>query len=232
MLKPITSIKTWAEDDRPREKLLAKGKGALSDAELVAILLGSGTRNESAVDVAKNILASVENNLDELARLTVTDLKKFKGIGEAKAISVITALELGRRQKASAARKTQKITTSRDVFDIMSPYLSDLSHEEFWVIYLSQSNKVLKRERISQGGITGTVADVRIIFKTALDLRATALVLIHNHPSGTRRPSHADETLTKKIVQGGNLLDIRVLDHVIVTDRDFYSFSDEGIMPQ
>lgn len=224
------SIKSWAEDDRPREKLLNKGKVSLSDAELVAILIGSGNRSESAVDLSKRILQSVDNNLSELGRLSVNDLTKFKGIGEAKAISIITALELGRRRREAEAMQKTVITGSKDVFELMQPVLGELGHEEFWVLYLSNSNKVLGKQNISKGGITGTVVDSRIVFKNALEQLATSIVLCHNHPSGNINPSDADIRLTKKIKDAGNVMDIKVLDHLIVTEKEYYSFMDKGIL--
>lgn len=224
------SIKSWAEDDRPREKLLSKGKMSLSDAELIAILIGSGNRTESAVDLSKRILQSVNNNLSELGRLTVNDLTKFKGIGEAKAISIITALEVGRRRRESEAMQKAVITSSKDVYELMQPVLGELGHEEFWVLYLSNSNKVLSKQNISKGGITGTVVDSRIVFKYALEQLATSIVLCHNHPSGNLNPSDADIRLTKKIKEAGNVMDIKVLDHLIITEKEYYSFMDKGIL--
>ncbi|MBI9040605.1 DNA repair protein RadC [Lutibacter sp.] len=224
------SIKYWAEDDRPREKLILKGKTALSDAELVAILIGSGSKNESAVNLAKRILASIDNNLNSLGKLTVEDLQKFKGIGEAKAISIITALELGRRRRLEAALELPKISSSKAVFDIMQPIIGELKHEEFWVIYLNNSNKVLYKEQLSKGGLTGTLVDVRLVFKKALDLYATAIILCHNHPSGKLQPSNADKSITQKLKQAGETLDIKVLDHLIVTENAYFSFADENIL--
>ena len=224
------SIKTWAEDDRPREKLIAKGKIALSDSELIAILISTGTRELSAVDLAKQILQSVNNNLNQLGRLNVKELCKFKGIGEAKAISIITALELGKRRRETESTQLKKIDSSTDAFNILQPYLGDLHHEEFWVLFLSNANKVLKKEQLSVGGLTGTVADVRRIYKSALEQNATAIVIAHNHPSGTLRPSQADKQLTRKVKEGGQILDIKLLDHIIVTEKNYYSFADEGML--
>lgn len=221
-------IKSWAEDDRPREKLLLKGKSSLSDAELIAILLGSGSRDETAVDLAKRILQSVRGNLNELGRLGVPELTKFKGIGEAKAISVITALELGKRRRMSEALERKKIISSAQAFEVLQPVMGDLTHEEFWVVYLSPSNKVLATRCISKGGITGTMADSRMIFKEALQLNSTAMILAHNHPSGNLTPSQPDKSLTRKLVQAGDLMDIKVMDHLIVTEHQYYSFADEG----
>lgn len=223
-------IKSWAEDDRPREKLLLKGKAALSDAELIAILLGSGSRNETAVDLAKRILSAAHNNLSELGRFGVKELTAFKGIGEAKAISVITALELGKRRRQSEALERKKINGSASAFEILQPVMGDLPHEEFWVIFLSASNKVVSKRCVSRGGITGTMADLRMIFKEALMISATGIVLAHNHPSGSVKPSHPDRILTKKIKEAGNLMDIKVLDHLIIAEHEYYSFADEGEM--
>jgi len=223
-------IKLWAEDDRPREKLLLKGKTVLSDAELIAILIGSGSRNESAVDLSKRILNSIENNLNKLGKLTVSDLQKFKGIGEAKAISIITALELGRRRRLEVALEVPKITSSKNVFEIMQPLIGELQHEEFWILYLNNSNKVLLREQSSKGGMTGTLVDVRLVFKKALDLFATAIILCHNHPSGKLQPSASDKSITNKLKLAGETLDIKVLDHIIITENAYFSFADENLI--
>lgn len=223
------SIKNWAEDDKPREKLMLKGKAALSDAELVAILIGSGSRNESAVDLSKRILASVSNNLNALGKLSLKQLMEFKGIGEAKAISIAAALELGRRRRAEETLELQKITSSKAVFEIMQPIIGELPHEEFWVLYLNNSNKVIYKSQLSKGGITGTVVDVRLIFKTALEQNATSIILTHNHPSGKLLASDADKEITKKLKLAGEQLDVKVLDHIIITESGYYSFQDEGI---
>jgi DNA repair protein RadC len=224
------SIKSWAEDDRPREKLLLKGKEALSDAELIAILIGSGSRNESAVDLAKRILNTIDNNLNKLGKLSVTELQKFKGIGEAKAISIITALELGRRRRLEEALVKAQINSSKAVFEIMQPLIGELEHEEFWVLYLNNSNKVLLKELVSKGGLTGTLVDVRMVFKKAVELYATAIILCHNHPSGKLQPSEADKSITKKIKMAGDTLDIKVLDHLIITENAYFSFADESLL--
>ena len=223
------SIKNWAEDDKPREKLMLKGKTALSDAELVAILIGSGSRNESAVSLSKRILASVDNNLNALGKLSLKHLMEFKGIGEAKAISIIAALELGRRRRAEESVELHKITSSKAVFEIMQPIIGELPHEEFWVLYLNNSNKVIYKSQLSKGGITGTVVDVRLIFKTALEHNATSVILSHNHPSGKLQASDADKEITKKLKLAGEQLDIKVLDHIIITENGYLSFQDEGI---
>ena len=223
---PITN---WSEDDKPREKLMLKGKSVLSDAELIAILIGSGSRNESAVDLSKRILASVDNNLNALGKLSLSQLMQFRGIGEAKAISIIAALELGRRRRGEDAVELKKITSSKIIFEIMQPILGELPHEEFWIIYMNNSNKVISKSQLSKGGITGTLVDVRIVFKTALEMGATALILCHNHPSGTLIPSDADKQITRKLKLAGDTLEIKVLDHLIVTETSYYSFADEGI---
>ena len=223
---PITN---WSEDDKPREKLMLKGKSVLSDAELIAILIGSGSRNESAVDLSKRILASVDNNLNALGKLSLSQLMQFKGIGEAKAISIIAALELGRRRRGEEVVELKKITSSKIIFEIMQPIIGELPHEEFWIIYMNNSNKVLTKSQLSKGGITGTLVDVRIVFKTALEIGATALILCHNHPSGTLVPSDADKQITRKLKLAGDSLEIKVLDHLIVTETSYFSFADEGI---
>lgn len=224
-----TPINQWAEDDRPREKFLLKGKSSLSDSELLAILIGSGSRNESAVQLCQRILCSANNNLSQLGKLSIKQLTEFKGIGEAKAISIAAALELGRRRRVEDAVELEKITSSRSVFEIMQPIIGELPHEEFWVLYLNNSNKVIHKAQLSKGGITGTVVDSRIIFKTALEYNATSLILTHNHPSGKLLASNADREITKKIKLAGQQLDILVIDHIIVTETGFYSFNDEGI---
>ncbi|MCH2490596.1 MAG: DNA repair protein RadC [Flavobacteriales bacterium] len=224
------SIKNWNENDRPREKLIHKGKAALSDAELLAILIGSGTKKESAVALSQRILASVTNNLVELGRRELHELMEFKGIGEAKAITITAALEIGRRRRSEQALERKKITSSTSVFELMQPVLGDLPHEEFWIIYLNNSNKILQRSQLSKGGITGTLVDIRLAFKIALQLGAVAVILVHNHPSGTLRPSTADKELTAKIQRAGASLDIKVLDHLIVTENAYFSFADESLL--
>lgn len=228
--KDYLKITEWAEEDRPREKLLLKGKQSLSDAELIAILIGSGTKSLSAVELSKQILQKVDNNLNELAKLSVKDLKKFKGIGEAKAIAIVSALELGRRRKISDASKKIKIKSSKDVYELMKPHLLDLAQEEFWIVLLNRANIVIKKEQISLGGVSGTVADPRLIFKKAIEGLASAIILVHNHPSGNISPSEADLILTQKLKEGGRLLDTPVLDHIIFTDETFYSFADEEVL--
>ena len=224
-----TPINQWAEDDRPREKFLLKGKATLSDSELLAILIGSGSRNESAVQLCQRILASSENNLNTLGKMSVSQLMQFKGIGEAKAISIAAALELGRRRRAEDAIELKKITSSKAVFDIMQPIIGELPHEEFWVLYLNNSNKVIYKAQLSKGGITGTVVDIRIIFKIAFEQNAKGLILSHNHPSGKLMASEADLKITKRIKEAGQTLEIQVLDHLIITENGYLSFQDEGI---
>lgn len=224
------SIKNWNEDDRPREKLIHKGKVSLSDAELMAILIGSGSKNESAVDLSKRILASADNSLNELAKLGLEQLIKFKGIGEAKAVSVITALELGRRRRLEKALTKVKISSSKEVYEIMQPVIGDLQHEEFWAIYLSNSNKVLEKAQLSKGGITGTLVDIRLVFKRAIEIGATSMILAHNHPSGTLVPSSSDKKLTQKIKLAGETLDVKVLDHLIITNKSYFSFADSNAL--
>ena len=223
-------INQWSEDDKPREKLLLKGNTALSDAELLAILIGSGSRDESAVDLSKRILAAQQNNLNQLARLSISDLKKFKGIGEAKAISIMAALELGRRRRLEEALEIPKVTDSRTVYELLQPILGDLNHEEFWIVYLSQSNRVIGKWLASKGGITSTLVDVRLVLRKALELSATGIILSHNHPSGKREPSQSDKDLTRKMMDAAKVMDIQVLDHLIVTDHSYFSFADEGIL--
>ncbi|MEC5165110.1 DNA repair protein RadC [Flavobacterium sp. PL11] len=223
---PITN---WSEDDKPREKLMLKGKSVLSDAELIAILIGSGSRNESAVDLSKRILASVDHNLNALGKVSLSQLMQFKGIGEAKAISIIAALELGRRRRTEDVVELKKVTSSKIIFEVMQPIIGELPHEEFWIIYLNNSNKVISKSQLSKGGITGTLVDVRLVFKTALEVGATGLILCHNHPSGTLVPSDADKQITRKLKLAGDSLEIKVLDHLIITETSYYSFVDEGI---
>lgn len=226
----VISIKSWHEKDRPREKLIAKGKNALTDAELIAILIGSGNRSESAVGLSQRMLSSVDHELNALGKLSVQQLTKFKGIGEAKAIAIIAALELGRRRRGEALPRIKKITSSKDVYELMYPELGDLTHEEFWVIYLNNSNKVLQKKQISIGGKTGTLVDARIVFSAALEFGATAVILAHNHPSGSLQPSRADKELTAKLKNGGACLDIKLLDHLIVTEKEYFSFADAAIL--
>ena len=224
---PITH---WSGDDKPREKMMLKGKSALSDAELVAILIGSGSRNESAVALSKRILASVNNNLSSLGKQSLAQLMEFKGIGEAKAITIAAALELGRRRKEENPLELVKVTSSKVMYQEMYPIIGKLAHEEFWVVYLNNANKIIFKAQLSKGGITGTVVDVRLVFKIALEQNAVAIVLAHNHPSGKLQASEADIQVTKRIKNAGLQLDISVLDHIIVTEHSYFSFADEGIL--
>ncbi|WP_435413494.1 RadC family protein [Psychroserpens mesophilus] len=229
--KPTSfSIKNWSQDDQPREKLRDKGKSSLSDAELVAILIGSGNREESAVALSKRILASVNNNLNALGKLSLKQLMTFKGIGEAKAISIAAALEIGRRRRGNEALEQNKISSSVSVFELMQPIIGELPHEEFWIIYLNNSNKVIQKNQLSKGGITGTLVDVRLALKTALEVGAVGLILAHNHPSGTLKPSEADKNLTQKLKVAAQSLDIKVLDHLIITESSYFSFADESLL--
>jgi DNA repair protein RadC len=223
------TIKNWAEDDQPREKLMLKGKQVLSDAELIAILIGSGSRDESAVELSKRILASIDNNLNALGKLSISQLTSFKGIGEAKAISIIAAMELGRRRREEETLELKKIDSSIAVFQIMQPIIGELLHEEFWVLYVNNANKAIYKSQISKGGITSTVADVRIIFKIALEQNATGIFLVHNHPSGNLVASKSDLEITKQVKLAGQQLSIPVLDHIIITENGYLSFRDENI---
>ncbi len=228
MEKSYIAINAWAEEDRPREKMLLKGYAALSDAELIAILLGSGSKGESAVALSQRILASVGNNLNDLGKRSLKDLQKFKGVGEAKAITVAAALELGRRRQLSDISIRPKVSNSRDAYDAIASLVVDLKHEEFWVLWLNRANEIFGRERMSSGGTAGTVVDIKIILKSALEVGAAGFIAVHNHPSGNARPSHQDEALTRKLKQAGALLEIPLLDHLIIADRQYYSFADEG----
>ncbi len=226
-----TSIKHWSDADKPREKMLLKGKDSLSDAELIAILIGSGNRKESAVELSRRILRSVSDNLAELSRLSVSDLMKFQGIGDAKAVTIVAALELGKRRRSAEIIQRKSIRSSKEAFESVYALASDLSYEKFWIILLDQAQQILRIAEISEGGITGTVADPKKIFRLALETGATNLILCHNHPSGQLKPSQADTQLTQKIFSAGKLFDINVLDHIIVGHDDYFSFADNGIMP-
>ena len=230
LIKTSGSIRTWAEDDRPREKLLQKGRLSLSNAELIAIILGSGNRTQTAVDLGKEILRSVDDDLRSFSKLTIHELKKFNGVGEAKAVSMVAAMELSRRIRHSTPQKHEIISSSRDAFSVLLPLMEQLPHEEFWVLYLSNANRVLEKRKISSGGITGTVADTRLIFRGALEVGATAVILSHNHPSGKKKPSQADVVLTKKVFEAGDVMEVKVLDHIIIADTDYFSFADEGMI--
>lgn len=227
--KPL-NIKNWSPEDRPREKLLQKGTSALSDAELVAILIGSGTFKISAVELSKKILLQCNNNLNELARLSVKDLMKIKGIGEAKAITIVAALELGRRRKEQDPEAKPKITSSRDAFNLLKGDMIDLPKEEFWVLLMSRSNRVIRKKRVSEGGVSGTVADPKIIYKMALEELASGIIVAHNHPSGNLQASQSDIDLTRKLKEAGKFLEIQLLDHIIIANQKYLSFADEGMI--
>ncbi|MBW4890873.1 DNA repair protein RadC [Mucilaginibacter sp. HMF5004] len=224
------SIKAWAEEDRPREKLVGQGRRTLTDAELIAILIGSGSRNESAVELSKRILHHYKNDLNAVGKASVSDLCKFKGIGEAKAISIVAALELGRRRDDTDEKAVERITCSRDAYKILYPLLADLNHEEFWILLMAQSNKVIGTHLVSKGGMAATIADPKIIFKIAIEHNASSIILAHNHPSGSLKPSQQDIDLTKKITAGARLLEIKIFDHIIITDDAYFSFGDEDLM--
>jgi DNA repair protein RadC len=227
---PKLSIKDWAPDDRPREKFVAKGRQSLSDAELIAILLGSGNHRESALDLAKRILSEHQNNLVRIAQLSIADWQKYRGIGEAKAVTVAAALELGRRRLGMEQAKEDKIKSSNDAFNLLRSHLNDLSQEEFWMMSLNRANVVLRKEAISRGGVSATVVDAKVIFKKAIENGASGIILAHNHPSGETQPSRQDIDLTDKIKQGAALLDISLLDHIIVGANTYFSFADEGMI--
>lgn len=224
------SLKFLAEDDRPREKFLLKGRNSVSDAELLAIIMGSGNREESAVELARRILNSVENSFHNLSRLTIPDLMKFKGIGEAKAISIATALEIGRRRASQEIPEKKEISKSNDAFQILQPLMGDSNTEEFFAIFLNQKNKILQTKQLTSGGINSAVVDVRILFKTALDLFSVGIIVAHNHPSGNLKPSTEDHKITKQISEAGKILNIQLLDHLIITQNAYFSFADEGLL--
>ena len=224
------SIKSWAEDDRPREKMLTKGRAALSDSELLAILIATGSTKKSALDLAKECLALAKNDLAKLSRLSVPELCKVNGIGPAKAVTLVASLELGRRRKENVAEKKLRVVSSQIVYDHMRPFLQDLSHEEFYVILLNRANEEIRTVQISSGGLSGTVADGKIIFKAAIENSAHGLILVHNHPSGQLFPSDSDKSLTRKMVQFGSFIDLPILDHLIFADNGYFSFADQGIL--
>ncbi len=224
------NIKQWAAEDRPREKMLLKGPSALSNAELLAILIGSGTREGSALAVAQQVLEKSQNSLNQLGKKTISELQKAKGIGQARSITIVAALELGKRRKLEDALEKKKIASSHDVFEYFHPFLCDLQHEEFWVLYLNRAHHVIEHFNMSKGGISGTCFDARIILKRAIELLAQSIVLCHNHPSGNIQPSQADKDITRKIKEAALLVDVSVVDHIIVTEHAYYSFADEGLM--
>jgi DNA repair protein RadC len=223
-------ITDWAMEDRPREKLIQKGTSVLSDAELLGILISSGTKSKSAVDLGRELLMMANNNLNTLGKLTIGDLTKINGIGQARAVTIAAALELGRRRKLAEVPELAQIKSSKDVFDLLSPQLSDLTHEEFWILFLNRSNKVINSLKLSQGGISGTVTDVRIVMKKAVELLASGIIVCHNHPSGNLYPSESDNRITQKIKEAGSIMDVQLLDHLIISEKDYYSFADNGIL--
>ncbi len=228
-IKNVT-IPRLAEEDRPREKLLLHGRQSLSNAELIALLIGSGNSKETAVDLAQRILLEYKNDLNVLGKLAVNDFKSFRGIGSAKAIAIVAALELGRRRQLSEAEKILQIKSSKDIYELIYPLISDLHYEEFWVLYLNKANKIIDKEKISAGGVSGTVVDIKIILRNALQRLTSGIVLIHNHPSGNLQPSDADISITKKLKEAAKLMDISILDHLIIGDKNYYSFADNGII--
>ena len=227
---PNQSIKNWATEDRPREKMLEKGRETLSDAELIAILIGSGNSNESAVDLSRRILKDVNDNLIQLSQLSINELMTYNGIGEAKAVSIAAALELGRRRRFAEAAQQPLIRNSKDAFEFFYMRIADIRHEQFWVMLLNPANRVIKIVKISDGGINGTSADPKRVFKIALENNASAMMLCHNHPSGSVKPSDADKNLTRNIVNAGRLLEIKILDHIVVGIDNYFSFADSGLL--
>ena len=228
--KERLTIKSWAEEDRPREKMLLKGSSALSDAELIGILIGSGSTEETAVDLAKRMLSSVDNELNRLGKLSIADLCKFKGIGEARAVTIAAAMELGRRRKATEPQAKAKITSSRDIFDIFYPMLGDLPYEEFWLLFLNRGNNVIDKVKMSQGGLENTVVDIKLCVKLALERLATSVIAVHNHPSGNRQPGQTDKILTDKLKTAFKYFDILFPDHIIIADTKYFSFADNELL--
>ncbi|MCF8226499.1 MAG: DNA repair protein RadC [Bacteroidales bacterium] len=224
------TIKNWSLEDRPREKLLNSGIHSLSNAELIALIIGSGTRKMNAVELSRNILASVKNDLQELGKLSIDDMVRIRGIGTAKAVTLLAALELGSRKMNTNSKEKVFIKDSRDAWEVMFPHTGDLEHEEFWILILNRAHKVINTQKISQGGLTGTVIDTRIILKYALDKKATSMIISHNHPSGNLKPSEADISITKKIKEAAEIMDIQLLDHIIIAGREYFSFADQGIL--
>ena len=224
------SIKNWSDADKPREKLRLKGRKVLTNAELIAILIGSGTKHESAVELSRRILHSYGDDLNELGKLSVNQLMEFNGIGEAKAIKILAAIEIGHRRRFKASIASEPIKSSQTVFELLHPQIGDLEHEEFWIVYMNNSNRVLRCEQLSKGGITGTLVDVRLVMKKALELGSVSLILAHNHPSGTLSPSQSDKELTQKLIKAANSLDIKVLDHLIITKESYFSFADNMLI--
>lgn len=226
----MKTIKSWAEEDRPREKMLSKGKEALSNSELLAILIGSGNSKESAVDLSRRILSDKNDNLIEMSKLNINELMKYNGIGEAKAVSIMAALELGRRRRYSEALEQPSIKNSKIAYECFYAYLSDLNHEQFWIMLLNNANKIIKLKQIGVGGMTGTTADPKKIFKCALENNAASVMLCHNHPSGNTTPSNADKQITNNLIKAGQFLEIKILDHIIIGNDNYFSFADEGLL--
>ncbi len=224
------SIKTWADDDKPRRKLMVRGRTGLSDAELLAILIGSGSREDTALSLARKILKNSDDSLTLLGKMSVAKLMKFKGIGEAKAVTIAAAMEIGRRRRKETVTELMSIKGSADAYAVLEPVLSELQHEEFWILYLNNANKVVHKSQLSKGGITGTLVDVRLVLKEALELGAVGIILAHNHPSGALKPSEADKAITKKLKKAAEMLDIKVLDHLILTEKSFFSFADQHLI--
>jgi DNA repair protein RadC len=224
------TIKSWAEDDRPREKMILKGRHSLSDAELLAIILGSGSRDKSAVELAKEMLLSVSNSLDLFGKKTLKELIKFKGVGEAKAISILAAIELGRRRNDLDISKKIKVNSAQIIYEYLNPYFKDLAHEEFYIVLLNRANEIIYKSQISKGGISGTIVDGKVVFKIALDYSASAIILCHNHPSGQLFPSFQDEKITSELISFGKMIDLPILDHLIFTDNGYFSFAENGLM--
>lgn len=230
-INKLNSIKTWSADDRPREKMISKGRQHLSDSELLAIILGSGSIGESAVELSKRILHDHQNNLNELGKISIHDLvKRYKGIGEAKAINIIAALELGRRRLTSEPTDKVRITCSRDAFNVLYPLVADLPYEEFWVLYCNRSNKIIHKHFLGRGGVSAVLVDPKIVMKAALEHQASVIILCHNHPSGSFKPSTLDISVTQQIKEAAKLFDITVSDHIIIAENSYYSFADEGII--
>lgn len=230
MAETNLTIKDWAEDDRPREKLRDKGAQQLSNAELLAILLGSGTKTETAVDVAKRVLTIAKNDLTELGKKTLSDFMQVKGIGEARAITIMAALELGRRRRSEKSEEPDKITGAADAADIFTSILGDLPHEEFWVLFLNRGNKIIEKRKVGQGGLSATVVDTRLIAKLAINNLASGIIVAHNHPSGNLQPSSNDKQITNKLNEALALFDITLIDHIIVSNNKYYSFAEEGLL--
>lgn len=225
-----TAIKFWAEEDRPREKLVHKGRNAMSDVELLAILIGSGSKDLTAVELARSILNDAGNDLNKLGKKSISDLKKYKGIGEAKAVSIYASLELARRKQKVSSEKKHQILSSQQCYSYLYPKFADLDHEQFFTLFLNRKNVVIGMEQISKGGISSTVVDGKIVFRKALEVKCTAMIIAHNHPSGSVYPSESDKVLTRSLIKFGKMIDLPILDHLIITDNDYFSFADAGLI--